>query len=120
MPDYISEHFTGHVHEEFPTNVLQSGRVVHWLVLDGPVDSGLSEALVLLTAVEGMTLGNGEKLNLPPSCKIIVEALTLNNATPSAEWSSMIHCNKETLSSSALVDSWLERACVQHNLSAPW
>ena len=99
---------------------LQSDRVVHWLVLDGPIQPALNNALCHLIAEEGMTLGNGETLSLPPFCKIIIETLTLDHCTPSLTWSSVVHCSRATVSSCALVDTWLDRAYSQYNLSAAW
>lgn len=78
----------------------------------------VAETLHRLLADDGITLKNGETLSLPKSCQLIVECPTLSCASPSLlSFSSILHYGGDTLSYSALVDTWLERAPTQHNLS---
>ena len=43
-------------------------QVNHWLVLDGPLESGVVEALEMLVKGEGLTLPNRDTLLLPRMC----------------------------------------------------
>ena len=98
---------------------MQMERVTHWLVLDGPLDPILSQALSHLVE-EGLTLKNGETIALPRTCKLIVETQTLDHATPSLLCTSILYCSRETVSYKALVNTWLDKAPTQHNLSSTW
>ncbi len=46
--------------------------MVHWIVLNGPLESMLTEMLASLVSGEGLFLSNGDKLNLPG--KIITQS----------------------------------------------
>lgn len=86
-------------------------------MLDGltPLVAGILHRLL---TDDGITLKNGETLLLPKSCQLIVECPTLDCATPPLlSSSSLLHYGGDTLSYSALVNTWLERAPTQHNLS---
>ncbi len=45
--------------------VVDSKCVLHWIVLDGPLDSVLMEVLVSLISGQGLFLSNGDILHLP-------------------------------------------------------
>lgn len=93
--------------------------VKHWLVLDGAVGPLLSELLYHLISDKGVTLKNGDKLYLPKSCQLIVESPSLDHVTPSLlSSSSLVHCSRDTLSFNAVINTWLDKAPTQHNLSA--
>lgn len=93
--------------------------VQHWLVLDGPIEPFMNEPLHHLITGEGVTLKNGEKLLFPRSCQLIIESPSLDHMMPSlVSSSSLVHCSKGILTSSVLVNTWLDRAPTQHNLSA--
>lgn len=54
------------------------------------------------------------------SCWLIVETTMLTHLTPSllSHSNSLIHFSRDILSYEAIVDTWLDRAPTQHNLSA--
>ena len=92
--------------------------VAHWLVLDGPPPPYLVDSLAALLGGGGLPLANGEMIALPPSCHLLLETPTLTNLTPSLlSQASLLHYNVEVLSFEAMVDTWLDRAPIQHNLS---
>ncbi len=126
--------------------------MVHWIVLNGPVDSMLTEMLASLVSGEGLFLSNGDKLNLPGkiitqmchrqsynsmykkclevttcsayytssgSCQVLVETNSLAELSPSfIAHSPLLYFSGGVLTFDAVVDTWLDRAPTQHNLSA--
>ena len=121
----------------------ESESVTHWIVLDGSVESTVMEVLASLVSGEGLLLTNGDKLHLPSknslfctcciytcclclsvllhtaSCQLLVETTTLNQMAPSLiAHSALLHFSEGVLTLDAVVDTWLDRAPTQHNLSA--
>jgi len=53
------------------------------------------------------------------SCKLLVETDSLPHFSPSLlSHCALVHCDSSVMTSDAIVDTWLDRAPVQHNLSA--
>lgn len=119
--------------------------VNHWLVLDGPLEASTVRVLEMLVRGEGITLPNGDTLLLPRmcsvymlyagtclqlcdayallhvvgSCWLLLETPRLTHITPSLlSHSTLLHFSRGILSYEAIVDTWLDRAPTQHNLSA--
>ena len=91
---------------------------MHWVVLDGLAPL-LTQPLLQLIADGELTLKNGSKLLLPKSCRLIVELPSLDYTSPALlSFASLVHCSGDTLSYNAVINTWLDRAPTQHNLSA--
>lgn len=91
---------------------------MHWVVLDG-LTPQLTHPLLQLIADGELTLKNGSKLLLPKSCRLIVELPSLDCTSPALlSFASLVHCSGDMLSYNAVINTWLDRAPMQHNLSA--